>query len=87
MDTEVDIPDDALLEIATLAPELTEQERKYLYWRSIGEPPGRAFEKAGYAGTNWRVVETRPRVREALMDLNERLEPNYRVTQKSIIGN
>jgi len=86
MNEDLDIPDDALAEIATLAPELTEQERRFIYWRSIGDPPGMAFQKAGYAGTNWRLVETRKRVRDALMDLNEKLEPEYRVTQKSIIG-
>lgn len=86
MNEDLDIPDDALAEIATLAPELTEQERRFIYWRSIGDPPGMAFQKAGYAGTGWRMVESRPRVREALLELNEKLEPEYRVTQKSIIG-
>ena len=86
MNDELDIPDDALAEIATLAPELTEQERRFIYWRSIGEPPGMAFQKAGYAGVGWRMVESRPRVREALLELNERLEPEYRVTQKTVVG-
>ena len=86
MNEDLDIPDDALAEIATLAPELTEQERRFIYWRSIGEPPGMAFQKAGYAGTGWRMVESRPRVREALLELNEKLEPEYRVTQKTVVG-
>lgn len=86
MNEDLDIPDDALAEIATLAPELTEQERRFVYWRSVGDPPGMAFQKAGYAGTGWRMVESRPRVREALLELNEKLEPEYRVTQKTVVG-
>lgn len=83
---DLDIPDDALAEIAQLSPTLNSQERKYVYWRSVANPPVVAFTKAGYAGGSWRVVETRPRVREALMDLNELLEPQYRVTQRSVVG-
>lgn len=81
-----DAPDDALEEIAHLAPDLTPQERKYVYWRSVALPPARAFQKAGYVGSVWRTVETRPRIRRALEDLNEQLEPQYRVTQQKVIG-
>lgn len=80
------IPDDAILEIAELAPTLTVQERKYVYWRSIALPPTAAYAKAGYSGTNWRTVETRPKIREALQDLNERTSSEYRVTQQTVIG-
>lgn len=83
---DLDIPDDALAEIAGIAPSLSQQERKYVYWRSVANPPMMAFIKSGYAGTGWRLVETRPRVREALMDLNELLEPQYRVTQRTVVG-
>lgn len=79
-------PDDAIAEIADVAPDLTEQERKYVYWRSIAVPPAAAHAKAGYSGTNWRAVETRPRIRTALQDLNERVSPQYRVTQQTVIG-
>lgn len=80
------IPDDAIQEIAEIAPTLTVQERKYVYWRSIALPPTAAFAKAGYSGTNWRTVETRPKIREALQDLNERTSSEYRVTQQTVIG-
>jgi hypothetical protein len=79
-------PDDAIAEIAKVAPGLTSQERLYVYWRSIALPPGAAFQKAGYAGTGWRAVETRPKIRAALQDLNELLEPDYRITQKRVVG-
>lgn|SRR5574343_366295 len=83
---EEEIPDDALAEIARLSPSLSAQERKYIYWRSVANPPALAFSKAGYAGSNWRIVETRPKIREALIALNEELEPAYRVTQKTVVG-
>ena len=79
-------PDDAIAEIAETAPELTKQERLYVYWRTLALPPGAAYKKAGYTGTNWRSVETRPKVRNALQDMNEKLEPEYRITQKKVIG-
>lgn len=80
------IPDDCLVEIAELGPDLTAQERKYVYWRSIGSSPGDAYKRAGYTGSNPRSIETRPKVRRTLQDLNERLEPEYRVTQQKVIG-
>jgi hypothetical protein len=83
---EEDIPDDALAEIARLSPNLNSQERKYIYWRSVANPPALAFSKAGYTGSSWRMVETRPKIREALIALNEELEPAYRVTQKTVVG-
>lgn len=79
-------PDDALQEIAEVAPTLTSQERLYVYWRAIGVPPGAAFSKAGYVGTNWRLVETRPKIRTALQDVNEKQTPEYRITQQKVIG-
>lgn len=86
MKDDVDIPDDALEEIGQLAPNLTQQERKFVYWRSMANPPLMAFKKAGYMGGQWRQVETRPKIREALADLNERLEPEYRITQQKVIS-
>lgn len=83
---DVEIPDECLVEIAEIAPDLTNQERKYVYWRSVANPPIVAHRKAGYAGTSWRQVETRPKIREALHALNERLEPEYRVTLQKVIG-
>lgn len=83
---DLDIPDDALAEIAEIEPSLTNQERKYIYWRSLANPPLVAFKKAQYSGSSWRQVETRPKIREALMSLNERLEPQYRVTQQKVVG-
>lgn len=80
------VPDDCIAEIAEIGPELTAQERKYVYWRSIGSSPADAHRRAGYAGANPRAVETRPKVRRALQDLNERLEPEYRVTQQKVVG-
>jgi hypothetical protein len=82
----LDIPDDALSEIAETAPSLSEQERRYVYWRMVGSPPLDAFKKASYTGTNWRVVDTRPRVRNAIADMHERIEPDWRVTQKTVVG-
>lgn len=79
-------PDDAIQEIAEVAPSLTSQERIYVYWRAIGVPPGAAFKKAGYVGTNWRAVETRPKIRTALQDVNEKQTPEYRITQQKVIG-
>lgn len=81
-----EIPDDALTEIAEIAPDLTEQERKFVYWRSMALAPIEAFRRSGYSGGSWRPVAARPRVREALIALNERLEPQYRVTQQTVIG-
>ena len=82
----MDIPDDCLEEIAEIDPKLTKQERKYVYWRSIANPPMVAYRKAGYKGGNWRTIETRPKIREALAALHEKLEPEYRVTLQKVIG-
>jgi hypothetical protein len=82
----LDIPDDALTEIAEVAPSLTEQERTYVYWRTMAIPPVEAFKRAQYKGSSWRVVETRPKVRTAMADLYERLEPEHRITQKKVVG-
>ena len=83
---ETDIPDECLAEIAEIDPKLNLQERKYVYWRSIANPPLVALKKAGYKSTNWRSIETRPKIREALANLNEKLEPEYRVTQKRVVN-
>ena len=85
-DPDLLIPDDSLAEIAELSPDLTPQERRFVYWRSVGSPPLVAFKNAGYKGTSWRTIETRPKIREALLDLNEKLEPEYRVTQKKVFA-
>jgi hypothetical protein len=81
-----DIPDDALSEIAEVAPDLTLQERRYVYWRVVGSTPLDAYKKSGYTGTTWRTVDTRPRVRDALASMHERIEPEWRVTQKTVVG-
>ena len=83
---DLDIPDDALTEIQELAPHLTDKEVRYVYWRSMANPPLQAFRKAGYEGSVWRAVETRPKIRTALQDLNDRLEPSYRIDRQKIIG-
>ena len=82
----LEIPDDALEEILEINNTLSEQESRYIYWRSVAYPPLEAFKKAGYSGSNWRAVETRPKIREALADLHEKIEPEYRITQKKVIG-
>lgn len=81
-----DIPDDALTEIAEVAPTLSEEERRYVYWRMVGSPPADAHRRAGFSSGGWRMVDTRPRVRDALANMHERVEPEWRVTQKTVVG-
>lgn len=83
---DMDIPDDSMQEIKDLNPKLSDQERRYIYWRSMANPPIVAYRKAGYSGSSWRAVETRPRIRETLALLHEKLEPEYRVSLQKIIG-
>jgi len=83
---DLEIPDDALAEIIGVAPSLNERERRYVYWRMVGTPPLEAFTKSGYSGSTWKAVETRPKIREAIMAMHEKLEPEWRITQKSVVG-
>jgi hypothetical protein len=85
-ESETDIPDDCIQEIVDINPSLTEQERKYVYWRSMANPPIVAYRKAGYSGGSWKPVEHRPKIRETLAALHEKLEPEYRVSLQKIIG-
>jgi len=85
-ESDTDIPDDCIQEIAEINPSLTDQERKYVYWRSMANPPIVAYRKAGYSGSSWKPVEHRPKIREALAALHEKLEPEYRVSLQKIIG-
>lgn len=80
------VPDECMAEIAEINPKLNQQERKYVYWRSIANPPLVAYRKAGYTSSNWRSIESRPKIRDALAELNEKLEPEYRVSQQKVIG-
>jgi hypothetical protein len=80
------VPDDSMQEIADLNPQLNDKERRYIYWRSMANPPIVAYRKAGFSGSSWRQVETRPRVRETLVDLHEKLEPQYRVSLQKVVG-
>lgn len=81
-----EIPDDALSEIADIAPNLTEQERRYVYWRIVGSTPLDAYKKAGYTGTTWKTVDTRPKIRDAIASMHEQIAPEWRVTQKTVVG-
>jgi hypothetical protein len=80
------VPDDSMQEIFDINPKLSEKERKYIYWRSMANPPMVAYRKAGFSGSSWRQVETRPKVRETLAELHEKLEPQYRVSLQKVIG-
>ena len=80
------VPDECMAEIAEINPKLNQQERKYVYWRSIANPPLVAYRKAGYTSSNWRSIESRPKIRETLAELNEKLEPEYRVSQQKVVG-
>jgi hypothetical protein len=84
-DEEFEVPDDALQEIAELAPNLTRGERLYVYWRTMAQPPVEAAKRAKLSG-GWRKTETRPAVRKALQDLQEVLSPSYRVTRERVQG-
>jgi phage terminase small subunit len=81
-----EVPDDALTEIAEHCPELNDQQRRYVYWRILGTTPTIAFKNAGYTGSSWRTIETRPKIREAIAKMIEITEPEHRITQKSIVG-
>ena len=81
---DLDIPDDALQEIADVAPDVDLRERMYLYWRSLAVPPSESYRRAGYSGSGWRAIETRPRIRKALADLQEALEPVYKITRERV---
>lgn len=78
-------PDDAMQEISEACPQLTSQEQIYTYWRIIGEPAVNAFKKAGYAGSSWKVVETRPKIREAIATMLEKTRPEHRVTRNTVV--
>lgn len=80
------VPDDSMQEIADLNPNLNDKERRYIYWRSMANPPIVAYRKAGFAGSSWRQVETRPKIRETLANLHEKLEPEYRVSLQKVVG-
>ena len=80
------IPDESLVEIAKHCPELNEQQRRYVYWRIVGTNPTIAFRNAGYSGSSWKTVESRPKVREAVAKMIEVIEPEIRVTQKTILN-
>jgi hypothetical protein len=84
--TDLAVPDDALQEIADLAADLNERERLYVYWRSLAVPPLEAYKRAGYAGNSWRQLETRPIIRTAMEELQEHIEPEYRITRKRVQG-
>lgn len=80
------VPDDSMQEIADLNPNLNDKERRYIYWRSMANPPIVAYRKAGFSGSAWRQVETRPKIRETLAELHEKLEPDYRVSLQKVVG-
>jgi hypothetical protein len=81
------IPDDAMEELVTLLPDITDKERKYVYWRSIGVPPKVALERAGYASTNSGTkMDVRPSIRRSLALLHEQLEPEHRISQKKVVS-
>lgn len=81
-----DVPDESLTEIAEHCPELDDKQRRYVYWRITGVAPTIAFKNAGYMGSSWRAIETRPKIREAIAKMIEITEPEHRITQKSIVG-
>lgn len=83
---DLDVPDDALQEIKDLAPDLSGQELIYVYWRSLAVPPGESYKRAGYEGRGYRVMDRRPAIRQAMVDLQEQLEPDYKVTRKRVQG-
>lgn len=77
-------PDDALFEIRQAAPDLTQQELIYAYWRSLAIPPAESFRRAGYESGNYRALESRPKIRQALVALQEAMEPEYKVTRARV---
>lgn len=78
-------PDDAMQEIKDTCPTLTIQECIYVYWRIVGEASVNAFKKAGYAGSSWKAVETRPKIREAIAVMLEKIVPEHRVTRNTVV--
>lgn len=81
------IPDDTMQELVEIAPELSVLERKYIYWRSLGNPPKVAMTNAGYKSTaNASQLDVRPKIRHALSKLSEELAPEFRVTRKIVMG-
>jgi hypothetical protein len=78
------VPDDALGEIKEVAPGLTGQELIYVYWRSLAVPPKEAYRRAGYEDKNWLVLDRRPAIRKAMENIQELLEPEYRVSLKRV---
>lgn len=87
IDTMLVIPDDAMTELVEVAPGLTDLERKYIYWRALGNPPKLAMTRAGYKSNgNASQLDSRPKIREALSALQEQLEPEFRVTRKRVMG-
>jgi hypothetical protein len=85
-ENKLDIPDESLTEIAEHCPTLNDQERRYVYHRISGSNPVNAYRAAGYKGSSWKSVETRPKMREAIAKMVEIVEPEHRITQKTIIG-
>jgi hypothetical protein len=77
-------PDDALVEIRELIPGIAGQDMIYVYWRSLAIPPREACKRAGMDPDKWRSVETRPTIRQAIEELNEAMEPDYKVTRKRV---
>lgn len=85
-ENKLDIPDESLTEIAEHCPTLNDQERRYVYHRISGNNPVNSYKAAGYKGSSWKSVETRPKIREAIAKMVEVVEPEHRITQKTIIG-
>jgi hypothetical protein len=77
-------PDDALREIRELVPGVSGQDMIYVYWRSLAIPPRDACKRAGIDPDRWRSIETRPTIRQAIEELNEAMEPDYKITRKRV---
>jgi hypothetical protein len=77
-------PDDALAEIKSIVPDISGSELIYVYWRSLATPPREACKRAGLNADNWKSFEARPTIRKAIEELNEALEPEYKVTRKRV---
>jgi phage terminase small subunit len=82
----LDIPDESLQEITEHCPQLTEQEKRYVYFRITGSNAVQSFSKAGYKGSTWKTVELRPKIREAIATMVEVTSPDHRVSQKTVVG-
>ena len=85
-ENKLDIPDESLTEIQKHCPELNDQERRYVFHRISGSNPVNAYRAANYKGSSWKSVEIRPKIREAIAKMIEVVEPEHRITQKTIIG-